>query len=144
MCTATTLPKPSAEWSRDLVQQIDVSFPLRKKNNKRAEQIRKNHAVSRELRNQMRKSMQTFIDRSLQADEVDASRIEKAKQVQDKEVNREAAVVEESLKAMKDFLSLMQAPQKRGQLVKAAQKVAAVSGTAPLASATMQTITCSS
>ena len=124
--TTVTVTKPSAEWSRALVQQIDVSFPLRNKN-KRAEQIRKNHAVSRELRNQMRNSMQTYIEKSLQADEIDCSVVQKAKQVENKEIKKEAEAVEESLKAMKDFVSLMQTPQKRGQLIKAAKKASAAS-----------------
>lgn len=119
----STLSKPTTEWTRDLVKELDVSFPLRKKDSKRAEQIRKDFAVSRELRIQMRQSIKDIVRRPSQVVSVDDLPI----QVQNTEVEKDATGVEESLKAMQDFIKIMQAPQKRGHLMKAARKFTAMS-----------------
>jgi hypothetical protein len=106
-----TRPILNDEWSQDLVEKIDMSFPLRKKNSKRAEQIRKKHAVSRELRSQMGKSMQNYRQKSLRADSIGnyCSSLDKTKkEVEDKQVQRDATAVGESLNALADFLQSMQ------------------------------------
>ena len=126
MTSSIVVSKRGTEWSRDLVGEIDASFPLRRKTSKRAEEIRKNHAVYLELRNQMRKSMDSYKDKTFQVDKINDTVVKKAKNVRNEEVKKDAVAVEDSLKAMQDFIQSMQSSGNSRQFVIAENKITTV------------------
>jgi hypothetical protein len=89
----------ATDWSTSdeeaLFEQLDVSFPKRNTANKRADAIRRRHAISRELRHNMNsfKRQTSSVSAAAAGDEA---------------IHHDAISVNESLKAMEGVVLIMQ------------------------------------
>ena len=106
--TTSTTSSSSQEWSYSeeeeaLFKELQVSFPHRRRC-KRADAIRRSHAISRQLRSQMNRFKR-------QANFVSLLKSEEEQGQEEEILKEDAQSVKESLKAMEGFLKMVHQSQ---------------------------------